>query len=465
MLETAATPAAYELLHHGALALAQATRNGIRLDVDYIKQAKETVKAKVSALEEKANDDEVSIRWRKMFGQQTNIQSREQLGKVLTAMGHVLPSTKTGRARTDKKAFDDLDIPYTRLYKRIAEWKKLSSTYLDGFEREAQWDGMYWLVHPFFNLHTVRTYRSSSDSPNFQNITNRDKELAEMIRRAFIPRDGYMIGEFDFKSLEVNVGCPYHHDKQMILYCKDPVNNDMHRDMCKQLFKLEDGQWTKQIRNAVKALFVFSEFYGNYFKNTARDLWDIVDREKLTIADGTLLRDHLRSQGFRALGACDKNARSVKGTYEHYVQSIEEDFWGRRFATYAAWKKSWYAEYQKTGGFSYLTGFRVEGILDRKQVTNFPIQGTAFHCLLWTLIKLQRWLTKNNMKSLIIGQIHDSIIMDLWIPEVDRVKRKIKQLVTERLPEHWKWINVPLTMECEIAPENGSWFDKKAVSL
>lgn len=286
-----------------------------------------------------------------------------------------------------------------------------------------------------------------------------------MIRKAFIPRDGFQLAEFDFKSIEVCVGAAYHKDPQMVLYCSDPKTNDMHRDMACQLFKIKPEQITKSVRNEAKGDFVFSEFYGNYYKNVAKDLWDAVDREKLTLADGTPLRAHLRACGFSKLGACDAKQKAVRGTYEYFVKEVEEHFWQKRFPIYAKWKRDAYAEYQRTGGFSYLTGFYVEGILDRKQVANFPIQGTAAHCLIWVLIRLQRWLNKNNMRTLILGQIHDSIILDIWIPELDRVKRKIKQLVTERLPEYWKWINVPMVIEMELCEEKKAWFYKKGVEL
>lgn len=459
------TKEAFDLMHHGALALAQASRNGIRLDLDYIASAKLTVAEKIKTLEEEAWADDVGKAWRKQFSGNLNLDSREQLGLVLTRMGHKLPMTATGRARTDKKAFDDLQIPFTKIYKRIAEWKKLDSTYLDGFKREATFDGMYWLVHPFFNLHTVRTYRSSSTAPNFQNITGRDKELAKLIRSALIPRDGYQIGEFDFKAAEVCIAACYNKDPTLIKYVSDPINNDMHRDMACQLLKLPADQVSKGIRNLIKAAFVFAEFYGDYYVHSAKSIWDSADRDQLTLVNGKSLRSHLTSVGFTELGACDPSERPVQGTFEHFVKEVEEHFWNVRFPVYTAWKKKWFAEYQKEGGFNTLTGFKVEGELERNQVINYPVQGSAFHCLLWVLIRLQRWLTRKGMKSLIIGQVHDSIILDIWAPELPRIMRKVKMLVTEKLPQAWQWINVPMVVEAEIAPVGASWFEKKGVEF
>lgn len=460
-----ATKQAFQLLHDGAVALAQATRNGIRLDVEYIRKAKEDVDERVRLLEEEALADEVGRAWRKQYGPELNLASREQLASVLSRQGVKLPRTAKGRLRTDKKAFDDVDIPFVKFYKRIAEWKKLDSTYLDGFKREAQYDGTYWLVHPFFNLHTVKTYRSSSDSPNFQNITGRDKELAKIIRSAFIARDGYQLGEFDFKAAEVCVSACYNKDPQLIKYVSDPVTNDMHRDMACQIYKLRPDQVTKGIRNIVKAAFVFAEFYGDYYVHAAKSLWDAVDREKLALADGMPLRQHLAAQNFTKLGACKEGQRPLPGTFEAFIKSVEEHFWNIRFPGYTAWKNSWHEQYKRDGGFNTLTGFKVEGILTRNQCLNYAIQGSAFHCLLWVLVRLQRWLNKNGMKSLIIGQIHDSIIMDIYCPELPRILKKVKQLVTVKLAEYWDWIIVPMVCEAEIAPPGGSWWDKKGVAL
>ncbi|MCH8035745.1 MAG: hypothetical protein IIC53_01310 [Proteobacteria bacterium] len=109
------------------------------------------------------------------------------------------------------------------------------------------------------------------------------------------------------------------------------------------------------------------------------------------------------------------------------------------------------------------TGFVVAGVYSRNQITNGPIQGSAFHCLLWVLIELERWMRKKKMRSVIIGQIHDSIELDCHRDELDDVKAMAKYLLETAIMKAWSWITVPLAGEAEVGAEN--WWDKQEVEL
>jgi DNA polymerase I-like protein with 3'-5' exonuclease and polymerase domains len=74
---------------------------------------------------------------------------------------------------------------------------------------------------------------------------------------------------------------------------------------------------------------------------------------------------------------------------------------------------------------------------------------------------LQDWLEENNMKSRIIAEIHDSIILELWHTEIDDVLAKAKHIMTKEIPEIWTYIQVPFEVECEVAPPGGSWYHKE----
>ena len=128
-----------------------------------------------------------------------------------------------------------MGIPELDNLLRIRKLKKVRDTYLEGFLRE-QVNGY---IHPFFNLHLVRTYRSSSDHPNFQNIPKRDKEAMNIVRRAIFPRPGHQLLELDYSGLEVRIAACYHKDKTMLRYIGDP-HSDMHGDMAKQIFIIDD---------------------------------------------------------------------------------------------------------------------------------------------------------------------------------------------------------------------------------
>lgn len=110
-----------------------------------------------------------------------------------------------------------------------------------------------------------------------------------------------------------------------------------------------------------------------------------------------------------------------------------------------------------------LSGFRCAGVFGKKEICNYPIQGTAFHCLLWSLIQLDRWLAKNKMRTLIVGQIHDSMLLDVDARELPDVVGRITEIITSDLPRHWPWIIVPLTVEMEGSYEN--WWSKKPLEI
>ena len=147
------------------------------------------------------------------------------------------------------------------------------------------------------------------------------------------------------------------------------------------------------------------------------------------------------------------------------MQDIEYDFWNKRFKVYAQWKKDWYSEYLRKGYFKTLTGFIIECYLNRKQVINYPVQGSAFHWLLWSLIRIQKLMNKYKMKSKIVGQIHDSIVGDIHRKERKDYFEIVKQVIYEDLRNHWKWIIVPLVVEIAVCPVGGSWYDKKEIEV
>lgn len=296
----------------------------------------------------------------------------------------------------------------------------------------------------------------NSRDPNFQNIPTRDKEIKKLIRTAFIPRDGRQILELDFKGIEVSTAYMYHLDPTMKAYLLDPTK-DMHRDMAMQLYILGPDEWNKPCRQGAKNKFVFPEFYGSYWKNVGADLWKYAALNKLRVGkkeDGPTIFEHLKQHGIPDLDAFLK-----------HVEKIENHFWNERFSVYTQWKEDWIADYYKRGYFDSYTGFRYTGIMRRNEIINYAIQGSASHCLLWCLTQLQKWLERKNMKSLIIGQIHDSMVIDVVPAELDAVLTQVQLLVCRKLPMRFKWITIPLTIEAEIAPVDAPWLEKAETDI
>ena len=223
---------------------------------------------------------------------------------------------------------------------------------------------------------------------------------------------------------------------------------------------------SKQMRYCGKNMFVFPSFYGSFYKQCAPNLWKAIKEHKLKLNGGIPLKKHLKKEGYSELGDCDfDNDDEQPGTFVDHIKQVEKSFWKDRFQVYADWKRKWFSDYEATGSISTLTGFQISGNYKRNDIINYPIQGSAFHCLLWSLIELNKQLKKRKMKSKIVGQIHDSIVADVHKKEVDEYLQLAKEIMTKRIRKAWKWIIVPLDVEAEVTPLGGNWFDKKEVPL
>ena len=187
------SPEAYTLLHEGAIALAQVEFNGIRIDMEYLIKAIRRTKRKIAHLEKALQNTKVMKVWKKSF-KRPNINSTDQLGQVLfDKMGFECPARTApskmfpeGKPKVDEKSLSMVDHPFVQDFLAVKKLKKSLSTYLLGIRREV----VKGYLHPFYNLHKVHTFRSSSDNPNFQNIPIRNPEISKLIRRIAISHLG-----------------------------------------------------------------------------------------------------------------------------------------------------------------------------------------------------------------------------------------------------------------------------------
>ena len=293
---------------------------------------------------------------------------------------------------------------------------------------------------------------NSCSNPNFQNMSNRDKEQSKIIRDGIIPRNGRQLMEVDFKGAEVRIACCYHKDPTMLDYLLDETK-DMHRDVALQAFKMEQSEITKGIRHIGKNMFTFPQFYGSTADNCAFAMWEASEKEKM--ASGMPLRKWMKAEGL-----------ATQAEFQKHIEEVCEDFWNNRFPVYTEWKNDFYKAYLRKGYFKLYTGFTCSGIMKKTQVCNFPVQGSAFHCLLYVLTELNKWLHEKKMKSLIIGQIHDSIVMDVVPEERESILEKAGWLIRKGLRKHWAWIgNVPMDAEAEASPVDEPWTNKTGTKL
>ena len=262
--------------------------------------------------------------------------------------------------------------------------------------------------------------------------------------------------------MEVRLSCAYNNDPVLKKYVTNP-DSDMHGDMAEQIFFIKKLDTSipghKILRQAAKNGFIFPQFYGDYYVNCAENAghkwgklpkgrWKVTDG--IELENGITLAEHLISHGIKNYS-----------DFEDHMKSIEKDFWGRRFRVYQEWKDKWWEDYQQKGYIDLLTGFRRTGIMTKNECINTPIQGTAFHCLLWSFIEIDRISQQEKWKTRLIGQIHDSMVFDVYPDELEHVKKVIYQVSCINIREHWKWINVPLNIDIELYPVNGPWDEKK----
>lgn len=473
----------YKLFLDGTIALSQVEHDGMKIDTEYLHHAIRKIDKKIrklsTELKEGKDCKKVYNIWQKRFGVNTNLGSHAQLGTILFNVLKLDGGTRTlaaqklietggieveehARWKTDKVALEDIDLPFVKTFLAVEQLKKARSTYLGGILREVD---SYGYLHPSFHLHTVVTYRGSASDPNTQNIPIRDPDIAAIIRPAFVSRwKNGQIGEADFSGIEVRVNACYNQDPNLLNYIRDKTS-DMHRDMAMQCYLLKLSQMTKDIRYCAKNKFVFPQFYGDWYFSCAQSLWTAIDRMHLTTADGVPLKEHLAKKGITRLGILNPKIEPVPGTFIHHLKKVERDFWGKRFKVYAKWKDTWWNEFLEKGYFDTYTGFRCSGLMDKKQVSNFPAQGSAFHCLLWCLIRIQNLLKKRRMKTVLIGQIHDSLLADIARGELQDYVEMAHTVMTQDLMKHWDWIIVPMECELEVAPPGESWHKKEKISL
>jgi uracil-DNA glycosylase family 4 len=427
----------------------------IRFDYEKYEEHMKNINTEVNDLHEKIMSSKEIKKWdgKEVINYNSDKQLRELLFKKCGWDSE--NKTKTGLESVDKITLKEFNRKFTNNILKRRKLVKIRDTYLAQFAREAVILGEYYYIYPFFDLTIPTTYRSSSYNPNFQNVPKRDKLSQSICRSTMIPSPGNRFLELDFKGMEVSTSCCYHHDPVMIDYVENP-KNDMHRDVCMELFLRTLDTYTKDERHIGKNGFVFPSFYGSTCRihtdedkklgtgEITRNIWDM-------LIENT--KDHLA-----------KNGISNIYYFQEHIEKIEDYFWKVRFKEYQNWKWENWRNYKKKGYIELKTGFRCNSIMGFNDVNNYPIQGAAFHILLNCLIKLHYYFKENDIKSKIVGQIHDSIIIDLVPEEMNHVIGVMKRII-EQVRKEWDWIIVPLVIEAEITEIDGSWDQKKEIKI
>lgn len=428
----------FKLFMDAHIHLSMIQKNGIKVNEEKMNEQDEMVKEKINIIKENIYNSEELKYWDRE--EEFNFNSGQQLAYILfDKMKLKGKKTDKGNYKTDVEMLSKINIPIVKNILSYKKWSKVRNTYIAQYKREITNSR----IHPFLNMNNVDTYRSSANNPNIQNIYKRDSRMKYIIRSFIVPSPGNKLKEYDYKSLEVCISACYNKDPKLIEYIIDP-STDMHRDMALQIFFRTKDNYLKVERYDAKNAFVFPSFYGSYWKQTAPDLWE----RAINRPDTTL--ENLKKNGIRNYA-----------DFEEHIKEIDYDFWNNRFSVYNEWKKEEWKKYQKKGCMDSYTGFRYYGPMKKNQVLNYKVQGSAFHCLLWTLIKVQERM--RNMKSKIITEIHDAIVIDMCPEEEKRIDYLMWKVGTQEIREYWDWIIVPLEIEAEESKIDGSWANMKSL--
>ena len=446
---------AFQLMAEGQAALTDVEANGMRIDVPYLDRMLAETAVVLQEMEAGLRADPLFAEWRKYYGTKADLGKREQLGQLLfNQMGYTPKNftkslDKYGRQKPsmDEEALEDIDHPFVKKFNNFEKLKKGRNTFLAGIKKECH--GGY--VRPSFNLNLVSTFRSSASNPNLQNQPIRDPRLAKLIRQCFIPRSPeYMLVEADFKTLEFRGAANFWQDPDMITYASDP-KLDIHWELAMECYLLKHDEVNKGTRGFAKNKCTFPILYGSTHKACSQNLWIAITRNNLTTKAGVPLLDHLKSKGI-----------TTQEQYLTHVKGVEERF-HRRFKHWSAARDKWWAAYLERGWFPLQTGFVCHGVFSFNFLMNAAIQGASFHCLLWSLIRINEELKQRKMKSKIICQVHDSILADIFKPELDDYLEIARRIMTVDVRKHWPWIVTPLDIEVEASEK--SWFHKSELAV
>ena len=385
-------------------------QNGIRVEADALKQYGDQLAGKIAELEKEIYEE---------AGETFNINSPKQLGVVLFE-NMKLPGgrkTKTGYS-TAADVLEKL-APEHPVVAKILEYRqytKLKSTYADGLANYIQDDGR---IHGKFNQTITATGRISSTEPNLQNIPVR-MELGRLIRKVFIPEEGYRFVDADYSQIELRVLAHCSGDEHLIQAYKE--QSDIHRITASQVFHIPFDEVTTQQRRNAKAVN-FGIVYGISSFGLSQDL-SITRKEAAKYID-----DYFATYP------------GIKTFLDHAVTHAKEEgyvvtLFGRRRPV---------PELSSSNFMQRSFGERV--------AMNSPIQGAAADIIKIAMIRVNQRLKDQKMKSRLVLQVHDELLIEAYEPELDEVQNILKEEM-----EHAAELKVPLEIDMHTGD---NWYEAK----
>ena len=375
---------------------------GIMVAGDKLKEYGERLKTGIDALEKDIYAE---------AGHEFNINSPKQLGEIL--FGEMqLPGgkkTKTGYS-TSASVLEKLepDYPFVSKILEYRQLTKLKSTYADGL---AVYIGEDNRIHGKFNQTITATGRISSTAPNLQNIPVR-MPLGREIRKVFIPKEGCVFIDADYSQIELRILAHMSDDKNLI----DAYNHskDIHAATASLVFHVPLEEVTKEQRSNAKAVN-FGIVYGISSFGLSNDLSISRKEAEQYIKDYFISYPGIKNYLDNSVKEAKEKGYSVTmfGRRRPIPELTSGNFMQRQF------------------------GERV--------AMNSPIQGSAADIMKIAMINVAKELKEKDLKSKIVLQVHDELLIEAYENEVEQVKDILK-----RNMEQAAHLNVPLDVDVQV---------------
>ena len=364
--------------------------------------------------------EELTIDIYEAAGEEFNINSPKQLGVILFEKMKlpIMKKTKSGYA-TDVETLEKLR-PFSSIIDKILEYRqvqKLNSTYVEGMiphinEKTGR-------IHTTFHQTVTATGRLSSSDPNLQNIPTRT-ELGKKLRKVFKAEDGKIFLDADYSQIELRVLAAVSGDANMVEAFKEGI--DIHTSTASKIFDVPIDEVSKQLRSKAKAVN-FGIVYG--------------------ISDFGLSEQ---------VGINIKEAKKYIEQYldkysgiKNYMSEIVESTKKKGYVSTLLGRRRYIPELQSSNYMVRKFGERA--------AMNTPIQGTAADIIKIAMVNVYKALKENNLKSKIVLQIHDELLIETLLEEKEKVREILKSCMENAIK-----LEVPLNVEVE---EGKNWLQAK----
>ena len=326
-------------------------------------------------------------------GEKFNINSPKQLGVILFEKMKLPGGRKTKTGYSTAADILEKLAPEHPIVKDILEYRqlaKLKSTYADGLGAVIAEDGR---IHSTFNQTITATGRISSTEPNLQNIPVR-MELGRLIRKVFVPEEGYVFLDADYSQIELRVLAHMSGDEMLIRAYREA--QDIHRLTASQVFHVPFDEVTDLQRRNAKAVN-FGIVYGISSFGLSQDL-SITKKEAA---------DYINKYF--------ETYPKIKGFLDGQIEMAKEKgyvvtMFGRRRPV---------PELKSSNFMQRAFGERV--------AMNSPIQGTAADIIKIAMNRVYKRLTEEGMKSRLVLQVHDELLIETKVEEIEEVSRILEE--------------------------------------